>query len=107
AVDGADNAYVIGATTSKDFPTVHAIQKTNHSTYENAFVSELNASDSAFVYSTYLGGSSSDYGQGIAVDSSGNAYLIGTTADTDFPTVHPVQGKFGGYSDAFISKIAP
>lgn len=109
AVDSAGNAYVIGLTYSTDFPTVHAIQKTNRSGYDTAFVAKLNASGNAFVYSTYLGGNGGEYGLGIAADNAGNTYVTGSTVSTDFPTVHPVQSKLGsyGYSDAFISKIAP
>jgi Bacterial Ig-like domain (group 3)/Beta-propeller repeat len=58
------------------------------------------------VYSTYLGGSGNDSGYGIAVDSSGNAYVAGLTSSTNFPTMNPLQPTFGGGSfDAFVAKI--
>jgi hypothetical protein len=62
---------------------------------------------SALVYSTYLGGSGTfgDIGHGIAIDSGHNAYVIGDTDSTDFPTVHPLQASNAGKTDAFISKI--
>jgi len=61
-------------------------------------------------YSTYLGGSDNDVGQGVAVDRAGNTYVTGYTLSTNFPTVNPLQGTFGGdtnhgYGDAFVAKI--
>jgi len=106
AVDSSGNAYVIGTTTSTNFPTANAIQGTfGGGSFGDAFVTKLNAAGTALVYSTYLGGSSLDQGNGIAVDSSGNAYLTGLTSSTNFPTVNPVQSANGGTSDAFIAKI--
>jgi len=55
-----------------------------------------------------LGGSDSQLGFGIAVDSSGNAYVVGSTSTTDFPTMNPLQTAYGGGSDdAFVAKIGP
>ncbi len=110
AVDSAGNAYVTGFTSSTDFPTKNALQPTNHGGYygDDAFVTKLNASGSALVYSTYLGGSGDDYGQGIAVDSAGNAYLTGYTLSFDFPTKNPLQGKnraLSGGWNAFVTKL--
>ena len=56
-------------------------------------------------YSTYLGGSANDEGFGIAVDGSGNVYVIGDTISTDFPTHNPIQKAYGGNFDAFVTKI--
>ncbi len=108
AVDSSGNAYVTGATWSSDFPTANPLQPSLKG-YENAFVSKLNPSGSALVYSTYLGGSDEDNGAGITVDSSGNAYLIGTTSSPDFPTVNPFQtyqSKYG-QTNAFVAKLNP
>jgi len=106
AVDTAGNAYVTGATLSPDFPTVHPLQPTLRSA-EDAFVAKLNATGSALVYSTYLGGSDYDEGIGIAVDAGGAAYVIGTTGSFDFPTVHPLQPTLGGGgTNAFVAKLA-
>ena len=83
AVDSAGSAYVSGYTRSTDFPTVNPIQPSN--VFQNAFVTKLSPDGSSFVYSTYLGGSGQDLGTGIAVDSSGNAYVTGQTASPNFP----------------------
>jgi len=102
AVDPSGNAYVTGVTTSTNFPTASPLQATGGGSYTDAFVSKLNAAGSALVYSTYLGGGSGDYGQGIAVDSSGNAYVTGVTASTNFPTVNPLQAS----GSSFVAKIS-
>src|SRR5713101_2379850 len=116
AVDSAGNAYVTGTTPAFDFPTVNALQPTLAG-FANAFVAKLNPAGSALVYSTFLGGSSgscdeygfcypaSDDGLGIAVDSTGNAYVTGTTPSPDFPTVNALQPTLHGYYDAFVAKL--
>ncbi|MGD0222420.1 MAG: SBBP repeat-containing protein [Terriglobia bacterium] len=104
AVDTAGNAYVTGYTGSTNFPVANPLQAGNAGGYD-AFVTKLNAAGSALVYSTYLGGGSDDYGARIAVDSAGNAYLIGSTYSTDFPTVNPLQAANAGFRDAFVAKL--
>jgi hypothetical protein len=133
AVDTAGNVYVAGRASSTDFPvTQGAFQTTNHATaYElsNAFVTKLNPTGTALVYSTYLGGSGGainlsltlvmsggDQASGLAVDSSGNAYVTGSTASADFPVTQGayqttnqdqtgcVGGCVGGYN-AFITEL--
>jgi hypothetical protein len=87
AIDSSGNAYVTGNTDSIDFPTVNPVQASyrgGDQAYGDAFVAKLNTTGSALLYSTYLGGSSEDNGSGIAVDSSGNAYVTGFTTSTDF-----------------------
>ena len=87
AVDSSGNAYITGGTDSSDFPTAGAFQGSLlNSSFGNAFVTKLNATGSALVYSTYLGGTGGENGTGIAVDSAGNAYVSGSTGSTDFPT---------------------
>jgi len=106
AVSGAGEAYVTGYTASSDFPLVNPLQAAiGGATSYDAFVSKLNAAGNALVYSTYLGGSAYDYGQHIAVDSSGNAYVAGWTRSTDFPTASPIQAANAGSYDAFVSKL--
>lgn len=109
AVDSSGNAYVIGETDSVNFPTHTPIQGTLKSAgFSDVFVTKLNPMGTAIVYSTYLGGTDDDSGIGIAVDSSGNAYITGSTDSTNFPTSSPIQGTFGGgsVSDAFVAKIS-
>jgi hypothetical protein len=106
AVDSAGNAYVVGTTTSNDFPTMNPLQPTFGGGYQDAFVTKLNVSGSALVYSTYLGGTGNDRGSGIAVDNADNAYVTGTTSSTNFPTLNPLQpAPGGGQYNAFVAKI--
>src|SRR5712692_6105834 len=91
AVDSAGNAYITGFTGSTDFPTANAIQAAHAGGSVDAFVAKLNPAGSGLVYSTYLGGSNSDEGRAIAVDSAGNAYVTGATTSTNFPTAIPFQ----------------
>jgi hypothetical protein len=112
AVDSAGNAYICGNTASTNFPTANAIQGTfggaNFVGARDGFVTKLNATGTALVYSTYLGGSSDDRCNKISVDSSGNAYVGGETNSTNFPTANAFQGTYGGgFSDAFVTKINP
>ena len=103
-VDDSGNAYVTGQTDSTDFPTAGPIQVVNRG-LSDVFVTKLNAAGNDLVYSTYLGGSSSDFGFGIAVDDSGNAYVTGQADSTDFPTALPIQSANGALSDAFVAKL--
>jgi hypothetical protein len=106
AVDAAGNAYVTGVTSSTNFPTANAVQPTFGGGFTNAFVAKLNAAGSALLYSTFLGGNNSERGQGIAVDTSGNAYVTGSTNSVNFPTANAVQPTFGGDGDdAFVTKL--
>ena len=106
-VDAFGNAFVTGNTSSTDFPTVNAFQATYGGGSYDAFVAELTSSATALVYSSYLGGNSTDQTYGIAVDGSGNAYVTGSTSSTNFPTKNPLQPhKAGSSDDAFVTKIA-
>ena len=112
AVDSSGDAYVTGLAVSTNFPvTLGAFQTANHTTFDNTgFVTELNATGSALLYSTYLGGSNDDQGYGIAVDSSGDAYVTGVAYSTDFPVTpgaFQTTNKSVGGSNAFVSKINP
>ena len=106
ALDSADNAYVSGSTRSNDFPTTPGAFQRTHAGNEDAFVFKLNAAGSGLVYSTYLGGSNTDKGSGIAVDSAGNAYIGGYTLSPDFPTTAgSFQPAFAGQASAFVAKV--
>jgi hypothetical protein len=104
AIDWAGNAYVAGQTDSADFPTVGPIQASNAGNGD-AFVTKLNSSGSALKYSSYLGGGGSDVAYGIAVDMTGNAYVVGETSSADFPTARALQSALSGDVDAFVAKL--
>jgi Beta-propeller repeat len=123
AVDPQGNAYVIGATDSIDFPTTSGAFQRKFAAGSgvfgcfsgiaaDAFVTKLNATGDAVLYSTYLGGSDDDCGEGIAVDSAGNAYVAGETLSGDFPIT---KGAFqpacascsNGLVDTFAAKLSP
>ena len=106
-MDGSGNAYVTGGTGSTDFPTLNPVQGT-YGGGDDAFVTKLNPTGTALVYSTYLGGSADDGGIAIAVDTAGNAYVTGGTDSINFPTANAFQrtksGK-AGIDDAFVTKL--
>ena len=104
AADSSGNAYVTGETGSTNFLTANALQATRVAG-SDAFVAKVNAAGSALTYSTYLGGSGTDVGRGIALDSSGNAYVTGSTMSSDFPAAIPFQGSIAGGQDAFVTKL--
>lgn len=110
AIDSLGNAYVTGYTDSTDFPTTsNAFQTTCKAgcTSDEAFVTEFNASGSALVYSTYIGGSSGDVAHAIAVDSSGDAYLTGNTSSADFPTTSGAFQTTCASTCAFVTELNP
>ncbi|MCP3999888.1 MAG: hypothetical protein GY727_03160, partial [Gammaproteobacteria bacterium] len=103
-VDSIGNTYMTGGTSSFDFPTVNPLQST-YAGGRDAFVAKLNMSGDALVWSTYLGGSDSEWGKGIALDSLGCVYVMGNTYSLDFPTVNPLQSDLIGGIDVFIAKF--
>jgi len=112
AVDQAGQVYVIGSTYSPDFSgTANSPIQSTHAGLSDAFVTKLNASGSALVYSTYLGSSSTDDGHGIAVDAAGNAYVTGRTftPGSSFPGTAGslIQSIYADGGDAFVTKINP
>jgi Beta-propeller repeat len=117
AVDSAGSAYVTGFTNSTDFPTTAgAFQPVpgggmcSGVACNDAFVVKLDPTGATLVYGTYLGGSGSDVGLGIAVDGGGNAHVTGGTFSTNFPTtasaVQPAATA-GGSREAFVTKLNP
>lgn len=109
AVDSSGNAYVTGITFSADFPVTAGALDPRIGTGD-AFVTKLNATGTGLVYSSFLGGSDGgDQGNAIAVDGFGNAYVVGYTFSTNFPTTPGFIGdsdRDGVFADAFLSKIA-
>jgi hypothetical protein len=112
AIDSEGNAYITGYTNSPDLPVINAFQgrpgggSCGNAACLDAFVMKLNAAGSQIVYSTYLGGSSDDAAQGIAVDAAGNAVVTGFTASADFPARAAMFGSWAGGYDAFVSKLS-
>jgi hypothetical protein len=105
AVDGSGNAYVTGGTSSANFPTASPLQAAHGGGIYDGFVAKLNAAGSGLSYSSYLGGSSGEWGRGIGVDGLGNAYVTGETESTDFPTASPLQASNAGSPDGFVAKL--
>jgi hypothetical protein len=106
AVDPIGNAYVTGLTASADFPTTPgAFDTTFNGSNGNVFVTKINPTGSAMVYSTHLDG---EFGLGIAVDSAGNAYVTGDTFSPTFPTTAGAfDTTYNGGGDAFVTKLDP
>jgi len=111
ALDSSNNAYVTGQTSNPTFPTKNPLQSkcgtdgTCNGGLSDAFVTVINAQGSAYIYSTFLGGSGGDSGSSIAVDSFGNAYVTGSTESSDFPRASALQSTYGGNGDAFVAKL--
>ncbi|HUI53566.1 MAG TPA: SBBP repeat-containing protein, partial [Bryobacteraceae bacterium] len=104
AVDSGGNAYVVGDTTSVNFPAT-AFQK-GFRGVQDAFVTKISPDGSRLLYSTYVGGANADRGTAIAVDSSGSAYITGSTYSSDFPTMNAFQRNIAGGGDAFITRLS-
>jgi len=102
-VTNSGDVYVAGWTDSSNFPTQSPLQAASGGGVD-AFVAKFN-SLGALVYSTYLGGNGDDRAWGIAVDSSGNAYVTGWTGSTNFPLANPLRATLAGGRDAFIAKL--
>ncbi len=105
-VDATFNAHVTGNTFSTNFPLINIVPGTAGSG-SDAFVVKLNPAGTTRLVSTYIGGNGNDYGNAIAVDSSGNIYITGDTGSTSFPTTAPLQGTAAANGDLFITKINP
>jgi hypothetical protein len=122
AVDGEGNAYVTGNTYSPDFPVTPGAYDEDHggtsvayvpSWTTDAFVAKLNAAGNGLDYATFLGGGQTDGGNAIAVDGANNAYVVGTTRSSDFPTtMGAFDTSFGGgtcgtspCNDIFVVKL--
>ena len=114
AVDTAGSAFVVGDTSSQDFPTVNPVQSSlGASSGYNTFATKFNSAGSALAFSSYLGATGDstdipdDYGYAVGLDAAGNIYLAGQTSSASFPTVSALQPTYGGAGDGFIAKISP
>ncbi|WP_176444876.1 SBBP repeat-containing protein [Paenibacillus herberti] len=103
ATDMSGNAYVTGYTNSLNFPVLDPIQAANGG-LNDAFVSKLGPSGT-LIYSTYLGGSGNDQGNGISADNLGNVYVTGWSASINFPLANPFQNTLFGSASAFVAKL--
>lgn len=104
-VDAAGDVVLAGQTYSANFPLSSPLQATLAGTTDG-FVSKLNATGGALVYSTYLGGAQGDIAYGLRLDAAGNAYVAGQTDSPDYPAVNAVQAGNAGGSDAFVTQIS-
>ena len=108
ALDVAGNIFVVGSATSTNFPTtanlIGSLRSTNSGS-SDVFVLAISADFSSLLYSAYLGGSDNDYGYAIAVETNGNAYVVGQTLSTNFSTFNALQAKRNGTNDTFLTKI--
>lgn len=107
AVDGAGAVYILGSTSSPDFPTENPFQSEYGENWD-VFLTKISPYDNSFIYSTYIGGGYIDEAGDIAVDSNGHAYITGKTQSSDFPTVNAIDDDYGGgfSGDAFVAKIS-
>lgn len=109
-MDSLGNTQIVGTTDSfiGDFPTKRALRASYAGGFFDGFISKMNSTGTTLIYSSYFGGNDADFASGVALDSSGNAYVTGATRSTDFPLANPMQRTLAGsLSDVFISKIAP
>ena len=107
-IDSSGNAYVTGETDSTDFPVTAGVYQSQNHGGATTFVTKLNPTGTALVFSTYLGGSSSEAGNGIAVDSSGFPYITGFTTSIDFPATAGAfqrSNKSSNSTNAFVTKL--
>ena len=105
AVDANGDAFILGTTTSTNFPVASPMQATL-SGGSDLFVVKINSAGTARVWGTYLGGLSDEVAAGLAVDAQSNVYITGSTVSADFPRISAQQATFAGGQDAFLTKIA-
>jgi Tol biopolymer transport system component len=105
-LDSLNNAYVVGYTSSSNFPTTVGAYDTTYGNNSDVFVTKINPTGSALVYSTYIGGTNTDFGRGIALDSSNNAYVTGYSSSIAYPTTAgAVQTTLTDEDDVFVTKL--
>ncbi|MCX5889873.1 MAG: SBBP repeat-containing protein [Deltaproteobacteria bacterium] len=102
AVDRFGNAYITGKTDSGNFPVKNGTPWTS---FDDVFVTKINRNGDLILYSTCIGGLSSEWGNGIALDRLGNVYVTGYTGSSDFPLESPIYSHYNGGVDAFVVKL--
>ncbi|MBL8290343.1 MAG: SBBP repeat-containing protein [Bryobacterales bacterium] len=107
AVNERGEAFVAGSTTSAKFPVTEGVLQKERRSAATAFVSKLDASGGTLLYSTYLGGTSSEAATALAVDSLGNAFVAGQTMSRDFPLTAGAYRTRISFRDAFVAKLDP
>ena len=107
ALDGANNAYITGSTESSSFSVPSTMKRTSRGGISDAYLLKIRSDGRELIDTEYVGGKVMETGYGIAVDEAGYAYIAGETFSWDFPVKNAAYPTFGGYSDAFVTKIAP
>ncbi|MGC9778858.1 MAG: SBBP repeat-containing protein [Candidatus Heimdallarchaeota archaeon] len=102
AVTNEESCYITGETASTDFPTKNTTIDSLKSESYDVFVTKF-SSEGFLLWSTYLGGSQTDIGHGVAATNDGSCYVVGTTHSPDFPTNNAFDSSMGATGDAFIT----
>ncbi|MFN2195402.1 MAG: SBBP repeat-containing protein, partial [Anaerolineales bacterium] len=110
-LDSAGDIYVAGATDSADFPILNAAQPVKSGVTRDAFITKIAGNDGSLLFSTFFGGSRSDYISDITLNSADEIYLVGYTESTDFPTMNPIQAGLNltqcFCEDTFVTRLTP
>ncbi|MEO0166395.1 MAG: SBBP repeat-containing protein [candidate division WOR-3 bacterium] len=106
AVDPNSHCYVVGKTSSTNFPLRNPLQPNYGGGYFDCFITKFLPSGNQLAFSTYLGGSVLDEGWGLALDNANNIYVVGYTSSPDFPVQDPFQPNLAGANDGFVTKLS-
>jgi IPT/TIG domain-containing protein/beta-propeller repeat-containing protein len=111
ALDPAGKVYIVGDTSSQDFPVTSGVFQTTNSAVGRAFLAKLDLSQpgtQALVYATFLGGTNGDYAWGVTVNGSGNSFVVGQTASSDFPTTSDAlqSASKNSFWTGFVSELS-